>query len=86
MKFSNPNIRYRVRPGRRELDDMHSYSVEEWNGSELLRTFRVLIYESQRLPHAPAESDIEKWCELHSDKLPTEGSQIKLDLNEVRIL
>jgi hypothetical protein len=86
MKSSNSNIRYRVRPGHKEPDDMHSYSVEEWNGSELLRTFPVLISESQRLTHAPAESDIEKWCELHSDKLPTDGSQIKIDLNEVRTL
>jgi hypothetical protein len=86
MKFSNPDIRYRVRPGQKEPDDMHSYNVEEWNRSELLRTFPVLISESQRLTHAPAESDIERWCETHSDKLPTEGGLIKIDLNEVRIL
>jgi hypothetical protein len=47
MNFSNPNIRYRVRPGREEPDDMHSYSVEEWDGSDLLRSFLVLITESQ---------------------------------------
>jgi hypothetical protein len=86
MKFSNPDLRYRVRPGHQEPDDMHSYSVEEWNGRELLRTFPVLISESQRLTHAPAESDIEKWCELHSDRLPSDGGQIKIDLNEIRIL
>jgi hypothetical protein len=86
MKFSDANIRYRVRPGHKGADDMHSYNVEEWNQSELLRSFPVLISESQRLTHAPAESDIERWCELHSDKLPTDGSQIKIDLNQVRIL
>jgi hypothetical protein len=86
MKFSDPNIRYRVRPGQKGRDDMPSYSVEEWNRSELLRSFPVLISESQRLTHAPAETDVERWRELHSDKLPTDGSQIKIDLNEVRIL
>lgn len=35
---------------------------------------------------APAESDIEKWCELCSDKLPPDGSQIKINLDEVRIV
>ena len=85
MTFNNPKIRYRVRHGRNEPNDMHSYKVEEWNGSELLRTFLVLISESQRLTHAPAESDIEKWCELHSDNLPTDGSNIRIDLNEVQI-
>jgi hypothetical protein len=86
MKFSNPNIRYRVRPGQKEPDDLHSYSVEEWNGPELLRAFQVLIPESQRLTHAPAESDIEIWCELYSTKLPADGGLIKIDLNEVRIV
>jgi hypothetical protein len=86
MQFSNANVRYRVRPGQKEPEEMHSYSVEEWNGSSLLRTFRVLISESQRLTHAPAESNIEKWCERNSDNLPRDGSQIKINLNEVRIL
>jgi hypothetical protein len=86
MKSNDPNVRYRVRPGNNERDDMHSYTVEEWNRSELLRSFLVLISEAQRLTHAPAESDIESWCEAHSDKLPAHGNQIKIDLNEVRIL
>ena len=86
MKFTNPNIRYRVRHGQNVPDDMHSYTVEEWKGNILLRTFAVLISQSQKSTHAPAESYIEKWFELHSDKLPTEGSQIKIDLNEVQML
>jgi hypothetical protein len=86
MKFTNPNIRYRVRHGQNEPDDMHSYTVEEWNGNILLRTFTVLISQSQKLTHAPAESCIEKWFELHSDKLPTDGGEIKVNLNEVQIL
>jgi hypothetical protein len=84
MKFSNPNIRYRIRPGQKELDDLHSFSVEEWDGRELLRTFQVLIAESQRLTHAPAESDIEKWCEFHSDKLRQDGGTVKIDLEEIQ--
>ena len=86
MKFANPNIRYRVRHGQNVPDDMHSYTVEEWNGNVLLRTFAVLISQSQKLTHAPPESYIEKWFELHSDKLPTDGGPIKLDLNEVKML
>jgi hypothetical protein len=86
MKFTNQNIRYRVRPGQDVPDDMHSYTVEEWDGNKLLRTFAVLISQSQKLTHAPAESYIERWFELHSDKLPTDGSQIKVNLNEVQIL
>jgi len=86
MQFSNASVRYRVRPGQKEPEDMHSYSVEEWNGSNLVRAFRVLISESQRLTHAPAESDIEKWCDWNSDKLPTDGGQIQINLNDVRIL
>jgi hypothetical protein len=86
MNFSNPNIRYRVSPGQTEPDDMHSYRVEEWDGSDLLRSFLVVITESQRLTHAPAESAIEKWCEGHSDKLTADGNKITIDLNEMRIL
>ena len=52
----------------------------------MLRTFAVLISQSQKLTHAPAESYIEKWFELHSDRLPPDGGQIKINLNEVQIL
>ena len=86
MTFTNPSIRYRVRHGQNEPDDMHSYTVEEWNGTILLRTFAVLISQSQKLTHAPAESCIEKWFELHSDRLPPDGGQININLNEVQIL
>jgi hypothetical protein len=47
MKFTNPIIRYRVRHRQNVPDDLHSYTVEEWNGSTLLRTFAVLISQSQ---------------------------------------
>jgi hypothetical protein len=86
MKFTNPNIRYRVRHGQDVPADMHSYTVEEWNRDILLRTFAVLISQTQKLTHAPAESYIEKWFELYSDKLPTDGGQIKINLDEVQIL
>jgi hypothetical protein len=86
MKFTNQNIRYRVRPGQDVPDDMHSYTVEEWNRDILLRTFAVLVSQSQKLTHAPAESYIERWFELHSDRLPTDGVEIKINLNEVQIL
>jgi hypothetical protein len=85
MKFTNPNIRYRVRPGQDVPDDMHSYTVEEWNRDILLRTFAVLISQSQKLTHTPAESYIERWFELYSDTLPTDGGEIKVNLNEVQI-
>jgi hypothetical protein len=86
MKFTNPNIRYRVRPGQDVPDDTHSYTVEEWNRDILLRTFAVLVSQSQKLTHAPAESYIERWFELYSDRLPTDGGEIKVNLDEVRIL
>jgi hypothetical protein len=86
MKFTNPNIRYRVRPGQDVPDDMHSYTVEEWDGNKLLRTFAVLVSQSQKLTHTPAESYIERWFELHSDRLPTDGGAINVNLNEVQIL
>ena len=86
MNFTNSNIRYRVRHGQNVPDDMHSYTVEEWNGNILLRTFAVLISQSQKLTHVPAESYIEKWFESHAEKLPTNGGQIRIDLNEVQIL
>jgi hypothetical protein len=73
-----------VRPP--EPDDMHSYTVEEWNGNILLRTFAVLISQSQKLTHTPAESYIERWFESHSDRLATDGGEIKINLNEVQIL
>ena len=85
MKFTNPDIRYRVRHGQNVPDDMHSYTVEEWNGNKLLRTFAVLISQSQKLTHNPAESYIERWFELYSDRLPTEGGEIKINLDEVEI-
>jgi hypothetical protein len=49
-----------VRHGQNVPDDLHSYTVEEWNGNILLRTFAVLISQSQKLTHVPAESYIEK--------------------------
>jgi len=86
MKFTNPNIRYRVRHGQDVPADMHSYTVEEWNRDILLGTFPVLISQTQKLTHAPAESYIEKWFELYSNKLPTDGGQLKINLDEVQIL
>jgi hypothetical protein len=86
MTFTNPDIRYRVRHGQNVPNDMHSYTVEEWDGNKLLRTFAVLISQSQKLTHAPAESYIEKWFELYSDKLPTDGGPLKINLDEVQIL
>jgi hypothetical protein len=86
MTFTNPVIRYRVRHGQNVPNDMHSYTVEEWDGNKLLRTFAVLISQSQKLTHAPAESYIEKWFELYSDKLPTDGGPLKLNLDEVQML
>jgi hypothetical protein len=86
MTFINPDIRYRVRHGQNVPNDMHSYTVEEWDGNKLLRTFAVLISQSQKLTHAPAESYIEKWFELYSDKLPTDGGPLKLNLDEVQML
>jgi hypothetical protein len=86
MKFTNSNIRYRVRHGQNVANDMHSYTVEEWDGNTLARTFAVLISQSQKLTHTPAESYIERWFELHSDRLPTDGGEIKINLNEVQIL
>ena len=86
MTFTNPDIRYRVRHGQNVPNDMHSYTVEEWDGNKLLRTFAVLISQSQKLTHAPAESYIERWFELYSDKLPTDGGPLKINLDEVQIL
>jgi hypothetical protein len=86
MTFINPDIRYRVRHGQNVPNDMHSYTVEEWDGNKLLRTFAVLISQSQKLTHAPAESYIEKWFELYSNKLPTDGGPLKINLDEVQIL
>jgi hypothetical protein len=86
MTFTNPDIRYRVRHGQNVPNDMHSYTVEEWDGNKLLRTFAVLISQSQKLTHAPAESYIEKWFELYSDKLPTDGGPLKINLDDVQIL
>jgi hypothetical protein len=86
MKLTNPNTRYRVRHGQNVPDEMHSYTVEEWSGNILLRTFAVLISQSQKLTHTPAESYIERWFELYSDRLPTDGGEIKINLNEVQIL
>ena len=80
MKFTNPIIRYRVRHGQNMPDDLHSYTVEEWNGSTLLRTFAVLISQSKKLTHVPAESYIERWFELYADNFPTDGGQIRIDL------
>jgi hypothetical protein len=37
------------------------------------------------LTHAPAESYIEKWFELHSDRLPADGGQLRINLDEVQI-
>lgn len=68
------------------LTIMHSYTVEEWDGIKLLRTFAVLISQSQELTHATAESYIEKWIELYSDKLPTDGGPIEINLDGVQIL
>jgi len=65
---------------------MHSYTVEEWNGNILLRTFAVLISQSQKLTHTPAASYIERWFELYSDRLPTDSGEIKIILDEVQIL
>jgi hypothetical protein len=36
------------------------------------------------LTHAPAESDIEKRCEVHSDRVPDNGGTVKINLDETQ--
>ena len=64
------------------------------NGQEIFKDHKLTIgldlgdrsIQAQKLTYVPAESYIEKWFESHADKLPTNGGQIRIDLNEVQIL
>ena len=73
---------------------MKKISTVATNGKEIFKDHKLTIgldlgdrsIQAQKLTYAPAESYIEKWFESHAEKLPTNGGQIRIDLNEVQIL
>jgi hypothetical protein len=45
-----------------------AYLIKEQNGDKLLRTFTAVVHA-----RASDESLVASWCEIHQDKLPTDG-------------
>ena len=73
---------------------MKKISTVATNGKEIFKDHKLTIgldlgdrsIQTQKLTYVPAESYIEKWFELYSDKLPADGGQIKINLDEVQIV
>jgi len=51
-----------------------AYLVKEQNGEKLLRAFTAVVHA-----HASDESLVASWCEIHQDKLPTDGGMLVIE-------
>jgi hypothetical protein len=58
------------------------YNVEERRAGKPLRTFTARITQTQAARPTVRE-DIARWCELYTDKLPSDGGTVDIDLNYV---
>ncbi len=61
------------------------YKIEERHASKLLRTFTSRITQTQAARPTVRE-DIARWCELYTDRLPSDGGKVDIDLNYVQKL
>ena len=61
------------------------YKVEELQASKLLRTFTARITQTQAARPTVRE-DIARWCELYTNKLPSDGGKLDIDLDYVQKL
>jgi hypothetical protein len=86
MKTGHLQIRYKAAMGQPVGTDMQSYRIDEWDGIRLLRSFTIEMSRTQKAIRQGTESALERWCELKSEKLPTSGGTITVELNEVQIL
>ena len=61
------------------------YNVEERQAGKLIRSFTVRITQTQAARPTVRE-DIARWCELYTDRLPSDGGVIDIDLDYVQKL
>ena len=61
------------------------YRVVERDAGKLVRTFAVRITQTQAA-RPQLREDIVRWCEILSEKLPQDGGEIPIDLDNVRRL
>jgi hypothetical protein len=61
------------------------YKVQERRADTLLRTFTARIAQTQAARRTVRE-DIARWCELYTDRLPSDGGTVDIDLNYVQQL
>lgn len=59
--------------------------VEERKVDKLVRAFTVRITQTQATRPMLSE-DIARWCELYPERLPSDGGQIDIDLNQIQKL
>jgi hypothetical protein len=68
--------------------DTYIYRVEEWKVGRVTRTVTGRLSGTQRARArgSTEHSDlrlIERWCELHPQKLPEDGGTVDIDLSSV---
>jgi len=61
------------------------YKVEERHASKSLRTFTARITQTQAA-RPTVKEDIARWCELYTDRLPSDGGKVDIDLDYVQKL
>ncbi len=61
------------------------YKVQEQQADALLRTFTARITQTQAARRTVRE-DLARWCELYTDRLPSDGGTVDIDLNYVQRL
>ena len=69
--------------------DLCLYRVDEWKVGGLIRSFTGRISCPQRATSkgSDQQSDlrsIERWCQLHPERLPEDGGTIDIDLSSLQ--
>jgi hypothetical protein len=88
MTFSRSRLKFSAELFPREMVDEHSPDfrhcrVQKLEGEAVVLTFLGKLTRSQAVRNG-AERDIERWCELNPDKLPSEGGTVLINLDEIQ--
>jgi hypothetical protein len=57
--------------------------VDEWTAGRVTRTVTGRILGTKRA--TARERSIERWCELHPEKLPEDGGTVDIDLSSLTL-
>jgi hypothetical protein len=83
MSFK-PKSEFLAKRSARTQGDYRLWDIEEQIDGKVVRTFVGEVSNSQS-ERPDGQAAIERWCELRSDKLPSNSGKVRINLNEVSV-